>query len=216
MNTMTISSRAPHAARRGLLTVPAVTGIAYSLSWVAGLSVNAPSPQVNAGGATVVAALAGHGAAVTAQFLFTEGLPAAGLAIVSLALARAGRWTGAAKVAGISGIVAASISFVQTILGFALAGASSPGTAHLLFEGVNRLDGVKMLTLAVLAIAAVATGLLPRWLRYTSIVLAVSIVGSGLGWLLLIPSLATLAYVAGPPLLVFITGTGILLGRRGR
>jgi hypothetical protein len=105
---------------------------------------------------------------------------------------------------------------VQTILGFALAGASSPGTAHLLFEGVNRLDGVKMLTLAVLAIAAVATGLLPRWLRYTSIVLAVSIVGSGLGWLLLIPSLATLAYVAGPPLLVFITGTGILLGRRGR
>jgi hypothetical protein len=216
MNTMTITSRAPHAIRRGLLTVPAVTGIAYSLSWMAGLSVNAPSPQVSAGGATVVAALAGHGAAVTAQFLFTEGLPAAGLAIVSLALARAGRWSGAARVAGITGIVAASISFVQAILGFALAGASAPGTAHLLFESVNRLDGVKMLVLAVLAVAAVATGLLPRWLRYIGFALAATIVGSGIGWLLLIPSVAILAYVAGPLLLVFITGTGILLGRTGR
>jgi hypothetical protein len=210
MSTMTV------APRRSLVTVPAVTGIAYTLSWVVGLSVGAPSPKVDAGGSEVVAALGGHGAAVAAQFLFTEGLPAAGLAIVSLALARAGRWSGAARAVGIAGIVAAAISFVQFVLGSALAGTSSSGTAHLLFEGVNRLDGVKMFTLAVMAAAAVATGLLPRWLRYTGVALAVAIVASGIGYLLLIPSMATLAYVSGPLLLLFVTGTGIVLGRKDR
>lgn len=205
--------------RSGLIAVPAITGIAYTLSWIAGLSVGAPSPKIDSSGAEVVSAFAGHSAAVTAQFLFTEGLPAAGLAIVSLALARvasreAGR--GGSIGVGIAGIVAALISFVQFVLGVTLAGTSSSGTAHLLFDGVNRLDGIKMCTLAVMAVAAVSTGLLPRWLRVTGVALAVAIVASGIGYLLLIPSMAPLAYVSGPLLLLFVTGTGIVLGRRDR
>ena len=68
---------------RRLLTVTGVTGIAFTLSWLAGLSVAAPSPKLTASGAEIVAALAGHGTALAAQFALTEGLPAAGLAIVS-------------------------------------------------------------------------------------------------------------------------------------
>lgn len=205
--------------RSGLITVPAITGIAYTLSWIAGLSVGAPSPKIDSSGAEVVSAFAGNSAAVTAQFLFTEGLPAAGLAIVSLALAKvasreAGR--GGSIGVGVAGIVAALISFVQFVLGVTLAGTSSSGTAHLLFDGVNRLDGIKMCTLAAMAVAAVSTGLLPRWLRVTGVALAVAIVASGIGYLLLIPSMATLAYVSGPLLLLFVTGTGIALGRRDR
>jgi hypothetical protein len=53
---------------------------------------------------------------------------------------------------------------------------------------------------------------LPRWLRYTGIALAVAITASGISYLLPLSGLAWLAYIAGVLLLVFITGTGIALG----
>jgi hypothetical protein len=205
----------PFANRRRLLTVTGVAGIGYALSWIAGLSVPAPSPKLTAPGAEIAAALAGHGTAVAAQFALTEGLPAAGLAIVSIALARAARRSGAAaaaRAALIAGGAAALISLAQFVLGAVLAATSTPGTAHLLYDAVNRLDGVKMLALAILGLAAAASGVLPRWLRYTGIALAIAISASGVAYLLLLQNLASLAVPAGVLLLVFITGTGITLG----
>lgn len=85
-----------------------------------------------------------------------------------------------------------------------------------LWQAVNRLDGVKMFALAVLAAAAVALtapkGPLPRWLRYASLTLAASITISGVAYLFLIQDLAVMAYVAGVALLVWVTGTGLALG----
>jgi hypothetical protein len=170
-------------------------------------------PKLTASGDQIATALAGHGTAVAAQFALTEGLPAAALAIVSIALARAAHKSGrqpAARAALIAGLAAALISLTQFVLGAVLAATSAPGTAHLLYDAVNRLDGVKMLALAVLAVAAVASGILPRWLRYAGIALAITITASGIAYLLLLPSLAV--YPAGVLLLVFITGTGITLG----
>jgi hypothetical protein len=199
---------------RRLLTVTGVTGIAYTLSWIAGLALPAPSPKLTASGASITAALAGHQAAVVAQFGLTEGLPAVGLAVISIALARAARRSGAAahaRIALITGLAAALISLVQFVLGVVLAGTANPGTAHLLYEAVNRLDGVKMLALAVLALAGATSGVLPRWLRYAGITLAIAITSSAVAYLLLLPGLADLAYVSGPLLLIFITGTGLTL-----
>jgi hypothetical protein len=201
------------------LTVPAVAGIVYTLSWIAGLSIPAPSPKLTASGAGIAGALAGHGTAVAAQFALTEGLPSAGLAIVSIALARAVRSSGAvtaARFAAISGVAAAAISLLQFGLGIALARSAAPGSTHLLYAAVNRLDGVKMLALAILATAGAASGLLPRWLRYAGIMLAMAITASGIAYLLLLQSLAALAYVAGVLLLVFITATGAVLGSTRR
>ena len=149
------------------------------------------------------------------QFALTEGLPAAGLAIIAVALARAARRSGAAaaaRAALIAGAAAALISLLQFVLGAVLAGTASPGTAHLLYDAVNRLDGVKMLALAVLALAGAASRVLPRWLRYTGIALAIAITASGIAYLLLLQGLAILAIPSGVLLLVFITGTGIVLG----
>ena len=201
--------------RRRLLTVTGVTGIAFTLSWIAGLSVAAPSPSLTASGAEIVAALAGHGTAVATQFALTEGLPAIGLAVVSVALARAARRSGAAAAARFAlgaGVAAALISLVQFVLGLVLAGTSAPSTAGMLYEAVNRLDGIKMFALAILGLAAAASGVLPRWLRYTGIALAVAMVASGVPYVLLLQGGAVLAYVSGPLLLLFITGTGIALG----
>jgi hypothetical protein len=210
---------APEVPHRRLLTVAGVTGIAYTLSWIAGLAVTAPSPKLTASGAEITAALAGHGAAVAAQFALTEGLPAAGLAIVSIALARRARRSAAtvtAWAALIAGAVAALISILQFALGAVLAGTASPGTAHLLYDVVNRLDGVKMLILAILGLAAAASGVLPRWLRYTGVALAIAITASGIAYLLLLQGLAVLAAPALVLLLLFITGTGITVGAAKR
>ena len=103
------------------------------------------------------------------------------------------------------------------MLGAVLAQATAPGTAHLLYDAVNRLDGVKMLALAVLAVAAAASGVLPRWLRYAGIALAITITASGVAYLLLLQGLASLAVPRrGAAAGLFITGTGITLGTSAR
>src|SRR5579864_2589069 len=104
------------ARRRPLLTVPALAGLGFTLSWIAGLAIPAPSPRFGAPGAEVVAALAGHGPAFAAQFALTEGLPAAGIAVISVGLARTGAARGASaagRLALVSGLIAAIISAVQ-------------------------------------------------------------------------------------------------------
>jgi hypothetical protein len=202
-------------AGRGPLLM--VAGIGYSLSWLAGLAVPAPSPRFGATGAEVVAALAGHGPAVAMQFALTEGLPAAGIAIISAALAGTARRNGAVNVARFvlaAGLVAAVISAVQFALGLALTATTAPGPAHLLYASVDRLDGAKMLALAVLAAAAATVTALPRWLRYTGIALAVAMTCSGPVYLLLVAPLAAAAGPALVLLLAFMTGCGIMMGMK--
>ena len=103
---------------------------------------------------------------------------------------------------------------MQAVLGFALAATSAPGPAYVLCASVDRLDGVKMLALAVLGAAAAAMTALPRWLRWTAVALAVAITASGLVYLLLAASLATAAGPALVLLLAFMTGCGIMIGMR--
>ena len=201
--------------RLWLLTVPGLAGLGYTLSWIAGLAVPAPSPGFGASGAGIVAALSGHGPALAAQYALTEGLPAAGIAVIVVALARLARRSGApvaARFALVAGLTAAVISAVQFGLGLGLAATAAPGPAHLLYTSVNRLDGAKMLALAVLGVAVAAMTALPRWLRWTGIALAVAITCSGLVYLLLIGSLAAAAGPALVLLLAFMTGCGIVIG----
>src|SRR6476659_5163986 len=139
--TTTPPLRASHRRRRLLLTVPALAGLGYTLSWITGLAVPAPSPWFGATGAEIVAALSGHGPAVAAQYTLTEGLPAAGIAVVAVALARTARRSGstaAARFALVAGLAAAVISAMQFGLGLALTATSAPGPAHLLFSSVDR------------------------------------------------------------------------------
>ena len=205
----------------------AVAGIAYTLSWAAGLALPVPNLAVTASGADVIARYGSHLAAVQAQFALIEGLPAIGLAVVAALLALAARRAGARRLsvaAAASGGIAAVISLTQYALGLALTGWALPGRApgpvSGLFEAVNRLDGAKMLALTVLGITAAAVagpgGLLPRWLRFAGLALAAAITVSGMGYLLLFQALAPMAYPAGMLLLIFVTGTGVALGRRAR
>ncbi|HEY3881350.1 MAG TPA: hypothetical protein VGM12_22380, partial [Trebonia sp.] len=74
--------------RHRLFTVTGAVGIGYTLSWIAGLTVPAPSPKFSASSAQIVSAVAGHAPALAVQYALTEGLPAAGIAVIAIALAR--------------------------------------------------------------------------------------------------------------------------------
>lgn len=171
-----------------------------------------------------MAAHAGHTAVTAIQFLLTEGAASLALAVVAIALGRAGLRAGASKVAGITlatGVVAAAVALVQCGLGVYLATSVVPadqvGTAGKLAEVINRLDDVKMLVLAIMAVAgtlmARRTGLLPRWLRWTGAALAVAIAASGVGYALLNNAFAQAAWVSLPLLLIWVTGAGLVLGQ---
>jgi hypothetical protein len=218
-------TRSIHTRRLGgLLTVPAVAGLAYTASWLAGLAVSPSSTNVHSSGAEVVAGYAGHEAAGATQFLLTEGTASLALAVVAIAIGRVGLHAGAGRVARLTlgaGVAAAAIALVQCALGLYLTLSVVPAdhvsTAAALTETVNRLDGVKMFVLATMAAAGAVlarrTGILPRWLRWAAMALVIAIIASGIGYVLLNDTFALAAWASLPLLLVWVTGTGIALGR---
>src|ERR1700730_12285733 len=115
------TTRAASTGRRHrLLTLPGAIGIGYKLSWIAGLTVPAPSPKFSASGTQIVSAVAGHAPALPLPDALTEGLPAVGIAVVVIALARL---TGSRLVMA-AGITAAVISVLQFCLGMWLTATS--------------------------------------------------------------------------------------------
>ncbi len=204
--------------------LPALVGVAFSVSWIAALTVGPGNLAATADGGEVVSAYTGHLAAGAVQYVLSEGLPAAGLAVVGLALAAAARRAGrlrASRTAAVTSLAAALVSLTQCLLGLLMVLGTVPdgsaGSAHLLFETVNRMDGVKMFALAVLAMSGAVlagSGVAARWLRYPAYALAATIAASGVGYLLLLNGLTPLAYLSLPLLLLWVTGSGITLSRR--
>ena len=139
-------------------------------------------------------------------------------AITSLPGAR--RLAGAAEVAGLA---AAGLSIVQCVLGLLLAGRLAPGgdspAAGSIFELVSRIDGTKMLLLAVVAVSALAlarrVGTLPAWTVYG---LPQRRAGGrtdriGARCLLLSLALAWSGYVSLPVLLIWMADAAAMLAR---
>jgi hypothetical protein len=199
--------------------------IGYPVAWIAGLTVFASSTQVSASGVQVVRALAGHRFAAGLQYALTEGVTALCLIAVVWAVAgntRPGRARPTIRPAALAATV---VSLAECGLGLWLsAGLARTGEADLagaVNDAITRLDGLKMVLLALVA-AAVAVAVrdrtlpLPRWLSPLAAVLAVAIALSGAGYLALSDAAATAAWVSLPLLIVFITASGLATARLRR
>jgi hypothetical protein len=213
--------------RRSLLAAPAAAGIAFVAAWVTGLLVWPSNLEVAASGDKVVSAYTGHKGVVVAQYILVEGLAAIALAFVAIALARAAGRRGAnrlGRIVVVAGIGAVIVSLVECALGLLLATAVVPdgeiGRAGTLFHLITRMDGAKMLALAAMALAGAGLarrgGLLPRWLGYIAGLLAAAMIASGVGYLLLNNTLAQAAAMSLALLLIWVSATGVTLGRRGQ
>lgn len=199
------------------------------MAWVAGLAAWPSNLALNASSAQVAASHRAHAAPAVTQYLLVEGVAGLLLGVVLAAawVSAAGRrpgWT--ARAAGVLGAGAVLVSLTQSVLGLILTAAATNheiARAGDLFGVVDRLDGVKMLALAgVAAWLAVRFGAhqrprqLPRWLQAAAVLAAVSLIVSGVSYLLLANALAWTVYFSGPLLLLWITATGIWLTVRVR
>jgi len=211
---------------RGLITAPALAGIAYATAWVLGLAVWPSNLDVAASNVKVLTTYRAHQGAAMTQYVLVEGVAAIALAVVVIALGRAARRRDADRlraVTVVAGLTAVALSLVECALGLLLAGSAAPDReterAGRLFDLINRSDGVKMLALTAMAVtgfALVRRAVLPRWLGYSAALLTVALIVSGAGYLLLNTTLAQAAYVSGPLLLVWVTGAGIAVARTHR
>jgi hypothetical protein len=222
--TTHIASTTPSIGRRrrDLISAPAVAGIGYTAAWVVGLVVWPSNLDVSASNAEVVATYNAHRGAAMTQYLLVEGLAAIALTVVVISLGREARARGAetlARATVVAGVAAAAISLLQCAVGLVLAGFLAPDGetrwAGRVFDLINRWDGVKMVALAAMAAAGVGLSrraVLPRWLGYVAVSLVAALLVSGAGYLLLSETPAQAVLVAGPLLLVWVTGAGVAVG----
>jgi hypothetical protein len=224
------TARAPTLAlgrrSRSLITASAAASVAYATAWVLGLAVWRLNLDVAASNVKVLATYRAHQGAAMTQYVLVEGVAAIALAVVVIALGRAARARDADRLGLatlVAGLAAAVLSLVECALGLLLAGSVAPdgdtNRAGRLFDLINRIVRLKMLALAVLAVAGVGLvrrSVVPRWFGYSAALLTIALIASGAGYLLLNATLAQAAYVSGPLLLVWVTGAGIALARTHR
>ncbi|MBI3353553.1 MAG: hypothetical protein HY034_01500 [Nitrospirae bacterium] len=201
--------------------VAMIAAIAYVLSWIIGLSLNTPihSLSLNATSQQITNAFAGHQTAVALQFGFTEVVAGLMLAIMVLAVATLARKAGAkqsSQLLLITGLTTATLSIVMGMLGLWLIYFIIPGgdTTNIqqIYNIINRIDGPKMWLLAAMALSSIglaAHGVIPIWLKYVGIALAVALLFSGIAYGLLINNFAWTAYISGVLLLFWVGAVGI-------
>lgn len=208
--------------RRTGITLSAMAGICYAAAWIISLSVGAPNPSVDATGRRVVAAFAGQSGPALIMFVLAEGVAAVALVAVVISVARAALRAGQARagqVAAAFGIAVAVVSWAELALGTWLITGLVPGrrtaTAGAVYHAIMRIDGAKMFLLAAMALAIFQLGrtrrIVPQWLAPSGVLLAVALVTSGLGYLLLVPGLAAVVIVSGIVLVIFVSAVGIFL-----
>jgi hypothetical protein len=155
------------------------------------------------------------------MFALAEGVASIALVAVMTAAAQAARRSGQARagLAAASAIAVAAVSWAQLALGTWLIRGLVPdrrtAAAGAVYHAIMRMDGAKMFLLGAMALAiaqlARRSPILPRWLAPLGALLAAALVTSAVGYLLLIPGLASAAYVSGVLLLIFVSATGIAL-----
>ena len=182
-HTATAPGTTLRSRHRRSSSAPPTAGIAFVAAWVIGLLVWPSNLDVAASGSRVVSAYTGHQGVAMTQYLLVEGLAAIALAIVVVTLARAALRRGAerpGRVIILAGTGAVMVSLAECALGLMLAAGAVPdgdtGRAATLFHLINRLDGVKMVALAAVALGGVSLArrsvIVPRWLGYVGAALA--------------------------------------------
>ncbi|MYW03876.1 hypothetical protein [Streptomyces sp. SID3343] len=198
--TVTANARIGSRFRR-----TATAGYVHAAAWIVGLTVGAGAlPEAGDSHAEIAAAYDGHAAQAIGQSVLVHGIAAAAIAAVAVALTGRGM-----RLAGWTAWLAAALAAGQLALEQVAIAASDPDRVGTLYNLSLRVDGVKMLAFAVVAVATTAV-LAKPWQRWTAYATAATITVSGLGYLFANTALGGAAILSLPLLLVSVA----LLGRR--
>ena len=211
----------PH--RRAAL-LPAAAGVGYLVAWFSGLLAWPANLALDATNAQVAESYRVHAGQAATQILLVEGLAGVLVGIVLWRLLTTPRpmssAAGPARRAAVAVAgLAVVLSLAQAALGLVLVAAADRlqiTRSGELYDVFNRMDGLKMLALAVVAayVAASRTRPLPRWLHTTAALTALALTASGCAYLLVAGSAAWTVYLSGPLLLLWVTATGLRLTPR--
>jgi hypothetical protein len=210
--------------RSGWRSASALIGLAYTVTWIVGLAVWPTNLGIGSTDALVASDYrASAGQAIT-QYLLVEGLAGLLLAAVVASVVRpalSGRLRGGMRLGVLAALSAAAVSVAQTVIGMVVvadAHSHRVAGAGSAFDLVNRLDGVKMLLLALAAAAIVARARTsqraPTSLRLLGYALAAALTISGISYLSLAANLDWTVYLSGPLLIVWVPSLGHWLGTK--
>lgn len=199
---------------------PLVAALAYIGCWIIGLTMFPAAPALDEPAGAVVDFYARHATASALQAGLVHGVAAIALLAVVLAL-RARGVTGAAVRAGVAAVALSLVQFALEVVRAIEAGGQNPTTVDGLFDAVNRLDGVKMIALAVMVAASrravrVAGVHVARGFGIVAPSTAAALVVSGVGYVVLDPTIAMAAFVSLPLLLISVGTIGWSLSRGSR
>ena len=152
------ANRAVAASPLARIAPPAL-GLVYVLAWAIGLSVGPASADVTASASRVVHGYLAQSGGAIASYVMTEGLAALALAGVVILLHRAARPRGVGTAMLVAGLAAAIVSVAQCCVGVLVVAWIAPAghvtLSATLIDLISRVDGAKMLILAVMAVAAI-------------------------------------------------------------
>lgn len=203
---MTANPRPPAAGTRWAIA------IGYVLCWVLGLLLGGPSLPPDATAAEVAAEFTTSPMTVLAFAILVHGIAAVLLAALGWSLTPR---PGTRRILAWAG-VAAALSLVQLAGETALVDRPAGLHAATIWEAITRIDGLKMLVLAVL-VAVVHGGSASRRPVFTlaSALTAIALLISGIGYLALLPTLMTAANASLPLLLLWALAATAARGPRG-
>jgi len=219
-----ISDNAKHAGRDG--SVPrcelASSGLIYVLVWVIGLLISTGLLSPSMTNAEIQQVLLSNQQARMLQVYLIDGI--AGIAILVFAATVAGLFRALdeknASLANVvlgAGIAAGSISLVQAGVQQALVNqellvaADTPFRTLLVL--VNQIDTFKLMALALLGVSTSVLGLrtrlIPAWINWLGIVLAIALPLGGLSFVVASSMLTALLYASLPMLLLWVGAVSV-------
>ncbi len=200
----------------------AFSGLIYVLVWVIGLLISTGLLSPSMTNAEIQQVLLSNQLARMLQVYLIDGI--AGIAILVFAATVAGLFRALdeknASLVNVvlgAGIAAGSISLVQTGVQQALvnqellAAADTPFRTLLVL--VNQIDTFKLMALALLSVSTSVLGLrtrlIPAWINWLGIVLAIALLLGGLSFVVASSMLTALLYASLPMLLLWVGAVSV-------
>ena len=211
---MTAAIALPNPPAMSTETTPKVAGLAYVGAWVVGLTAFGAGPSATASDSEIARFFAGHRAISTVQSLFIHGIAAIALLVVITTVERQGTSN---RLASAAGLTAVSLSLVQCGLDIYRSMISTGTTTATLVHTIDRIDGAKMLALAVMIGASVklfrSTGMIGRKMELVGKAAVPALVVSGLAYATATTALLAAAEVSLVLLLTWVGYTGVAASR---
>ncbi len=214
--TATVTLQGTATTERSRRNWPKIAGLTYVGAWVVGLTAFGVGPASNASDTEIARYFADHQVMSTIQSLLIHGVAALALLGVLVAVERVGRST---RLAYRAGLTAIGLSLAQCALDVYRSVVSTGSTTATLAHTIDRIDGFKMIALAVMIAASVnifrSTGMIGKKMTITGTVAVPALIVSGIAYAAATTALLVSAELSLVLLLVWVGYTGVAAGRQG-